>query len=257
MIDPSKREETILKNMGLVLFVVSQMETELPPLMTFEDARQCGYLGLILAVDSYDERLSGFSTYAVMKIRAAVMEGMEEYSLLNRSQRRRAAGWEKARLDLEKASGGAPAGTEEVAQYLSVSVNRGRMWERYAQAETIYLESCREIDLWRLREDEARAEDAMEAEMESDELRHAMKALAPEEKLVIEQLYFLGRSQREVQQRYGIGKNYLRDVKRIALRKMRLIMENEGVPPLSLQDAEMEEGRKRPRKTGKIQAAHA
>ncbi len=257
MLDPSKREETILNNMGLVLFALTQMETEFPPLMSYDDARQSGYLGLILAVDSYDEQQASFSTYALMKIKATIMEAMDDYGYLKRCQRRRAASWDRARREVEADQGEELAGMEEISRHLDISVTRGRTWERYTKVEFVYLDSCREIDLWRLREDEAKADAEMETRLESDELRNAMKALSPEEKTIIEQIFFLNRSQREIQERYGIGKNYLRDVKKIALRKMRMTLENEGRPPESLKEAEMEEGRTRPRKTGKMKTARA
>ncbi len=237
MSDQDKREETILSNMGLVPYVVSQMESQLPPLMSFEDAKQCGYEGLIMAVDSYDERLSSFSTYAIMKIRAAIIKGEEAYGELTRAQRRRAASWDKARQEMALLDADVDEEIAEISRHFSVSVNKGRNWERYSRLEVVYLENCPDSQMRLLREDEARIGLSLEMQWESDELKRAISFLSPEEALVIFEIFYKEKSQNAIQKQYGIGKNYLREVKRRALAKLRQTLENGG-RPLAVDEAE-------------------
>lgn len=63
------REELILNNMPLVYHVIHKYY---PKYARDEDVEQCGMIGLIQAVDGYDETKSKFSTYAVTIIRREI-----------------------------------------------------------------------------------------------------------------------------------------------------------------------------------------
>ena len=67
--DPKIREEIIINNMPLVMYIMKEYENTLNSINSYADLVSVGYLALIKAVDQYDGSKSLFSTYAGTAIR--------------------------------------------------------------------------------------------------------------------------------------------------------------------------------------------
>lgn len=74
-----ERDQMILDNRQLIRFTIWFYDLTAPYGMEFEDMVQCGSVGLIEAVDRYDPKIGRFSTYAIVKIRCAILEGFRAY----------------------------------------------------------------------------------------------------------------------------------------------------------------------------------
>src|SRR3990170_5903633 len=87
----SGRGEMILKHMPLVAFVVNRLSTDRSRTLGLdrEDAMSYGVEGLIQAVDGFDDtRGTRFASFAVRRIRGAILDAIRRQDPLPRSLRR-------------------------------------------------------------------------------------------------------------------------------------------------------------------------
>jgi RNA polymerase sigma factor for flagellar operon FliA len=96
------REQLIERHLPLVTFTVNRMTEFLSAgIMEREDAIGYGVKGLISAVDNYDaSKGTTFSTYAVMRIRGAIIDAARAMDILPRTQRQRIKDVEQTSWDL-------------------------------------------------------------------------------------------------------------------------------------------------------------
>lgn len=78
MIDTSV-QQLIINNMALVPYTLEQLHPILPAGMSPEDALQCGYVGLVEAARRFQPGSFRFSTFAVQRIRGAILDGIQSY----------------------------------------------------------------------------------------------------------------------------------------------------------------------------------
>lgn len=89
--DPAIREEIILRFVPLVHYVLGRLGISQNMGADYEDAASQGLLGLIEAVDRYDAKYgTQFSTYATLRIRGKVIDGLRNSDWLSRGARKRA-----------------------------------------------------------------------------------------------------------------------------------------------------------------------
>lgn len=77
--DPLLRDQLAERHLPLVKFVARKMSANLPENIEFDDLVSWGCLGLLDALDKFDPaREVKFSTYAVTRIRGAVLDGLQQ-----------------------------------------------------------------------------------------------------------------------------------------------------------------------------------
>ncbi len=122
--DPSLKDELVMQYAPLVKYVVGRLAIGLPNIMDFEDVLSYGTLGLIEAVDRFDPTKGvKFETYAIARIRGAIIDALRSLDRLPRSVRQKARQIEKANVELETTLGRPPT-PDEIAQHLGVSVDK-------------------------------------------------------------------------------------------------------------------------------------
>jgi RNA polymerase sigma factor for flagellar operon FliA len=121
--DEMTRDELIVRNLPLVTFVVSRMSDRTASgTIDREDAIAYGVEGLIQAIDSYDSsRGVTFASFAVRRIRGAVLDAVRKADLLPRSLRRSSREVESATLALAHQIGRWPS-VDEVSAATSIAV---------------------------------------------------------------------------------------------------------------------------------------
>lgn len=98
----ARQQKLIEDNFGLAEAVARQIKKSLPLHIDIDDLVGDGSVGLIKAARDYDEdRGVMFSTYAIPRIRGAIIDGMRERDVLPRSLRRKLKGMNKAKDDIE------------------------------------------------------------------------------------------------------------------------------------------------------------
>ncbi len=116
------REQLILQYVPLVKYVVDKILDRMPPGASQDDLVSFGIFGLIDAVEKYDyNRGVKFQTYAIPRIRGAILDELRTHDHVSRSLRQKAKLLEKAYAETESRLGRA-AKDEEIAQTLSITV---------------------------------------------------------------------------------------------------------------------------------------
>jgi RNA polymerase sigma factor for flagellar operon FliA len=135
------REEMIVRNLPLVTFIVGKMADESggSPLDR-EDAIAYGTEGLIQAVDHYDEsRGVTFASYAIRRIRGAILDAIRRNDLLPRSLRKGTREVEKATLELANMLGRWPT-PRELAMKLGMTLEQVRSLAGHGSSRVVSLE---------------------------------------------------------------------------------------------------------------------
>jgi RNA polymerase sigma factor FliA len=120
--DRAIRDRLILTYAPLVKYVAGRLGSGLPAHVDDGDLVSYGLLGLISAIERYDpERDVKFETYAIARIRGAIIDELRAMDWVPRSVRSRARDIERAIAELEAKIGRAPT-DEEIAEKLGLSV---------------------------------------------------------------------------------------------------------------------------------------
>ncbi|MDB5097842.1 MAG: polymerase, sigma 28 subunit, SigD/FliA/WhiG [Cyanobacteria bacterium RYN_339] len=100
--DPATREKLVLEYLPLVKYVVGRLAVTLPPTVDAEDLVGYGVMGLITAIERFNpERGFKFETFAVSRIRGAIIDELRSQDWLPRSVRQKAKEMEGSIRSLE------------------------------------------------------------------------------------------------------------------------------------------------------------
>jgi RNA polymerase sigma factor for flagellar operon FliA len=120
---PRARERLILHYAPLVKYVASRVGSSLPGTIEQSDLTSYGMFGLIDALEKFDlERGIKFETYAIPRIKGAILDELRALDWVPRSVRHRAREVEKAYAEVEAREKRAPTETE-VAERLGFSLS--------------------------------------------------------------------------------------------------------------------------------------
>ena len=119
--DRAARDRLILTYAPLVKFVAGRLGSGLPAHVDEGDLVSYGLLGLIGAIERYDpDREIKFETYAIARIKGAIIDELRALDWVPRSVRARARDIERAIAELEKKLHRAPT-DEEIADKLGLT----------------------------------------------------------------------------------------------------------------------------------------
>ena len=121
--DHRARERLVLAYSPLVKYVAGRTAAGLPPHVEEADLISYGLSGLIAAIERFDPaREIKFETYAIMRIKGAIIDELRAMDWVPRSVRARAREVERANAKLEHTLQRAPT-DKEIAAEMKVSVN--------------------------------------------------------------------------------------------------------------------------------------
>lgn len=124
--DQKSRDELIIEYSPLVRQVAARVGAGLPSQVEHADLISYGVFGLIDAIDKYDpERPVKFETYAIARIRGAIIDELRSLDWIPRSIRSRAREVERAHADLEAKLHRTP-NAREMADHLEISAEEYR-----------------------------------------------------------------------------------------------------------------------------------
>jgi RNA polymerase sigma factor for flagellar operon FliA len=122
--DSAYRDQLISEYLPYVKRIVHRIAVHLPSTIDIDDLMNVGVIGLIQAVDRYDPRRDNkFMTYAVFRIKGAVLSELRSRDFLSRSNRRKIRDLENTYLRLEQKLG-REVDDGEIAQEMGVSVDQ-------------------------------------------------------------------------------------------------------------------------------------
>jgi RNA polymerase sigma factor for flagellar operon FliA len=214
--DEQARERLVVAYSPLVKFIAGRMASGLPSHVEESDLISYGLLGLIGAIERFDtEREIKFETFAVARVKGAIIDELRSLDWVPRSVRARARDVEKAHRALEAKLQRSPT-DEEMAEKLTITVEefQGILLE-IANSSVLALD-----DLWTFADPEGGSQvsvldtikdpAAMDPESEAqaselkDRLAEAIEHLPERERLVIALYYYENLTLREIGEVLGV-----------------------------------------------------
>ncbi len=124
--EPLLRNRLVMQYAPLVKYVAGRIRTRLPESVDQDDLVSDGVLGLMDAIERFDpERGLTFQTFAVPRIRGAIIDGMRAMDFVPRSVRDKLRAIQQAQVALEARLGRIPEDTE-VAHETGLSLHQVR-----------------------------------------------------------------------------------------------------------------------------------
>ena len=118
------RDTLIIQYIYLVRFVIGRVKISLPATVSIEDVAGYGIEGLINAIERYTiKKNTRFETYALIRIRGAIIDKIRQEDFLPRSLRKKIRDIKIAQEDLKQKLG-RPATTKEIAEYLDMDADK-------------------------------------------------------------------------------------------------------------------------------------
>ena len=118
------RDTLIVQYIYLIRYVVGRIKVSLPPTVSIEDVAGYGVEGLINAIERFSvQKNTRFETYALIRIRGAILDKIRSEDFLPRSVRKKIKDIKNAQEHLKQELGRMPT-TSEVANYLNMDVEK-------------------------------------------------------------------------------------------------------------------------------------
>lgn len=197
--DPMAREKLLTENLSLVHHVARQLSKALAAPADFDELVSCGTIGLMNALEAFEPaRGLAFSTFAVPRIRGAILDELRRQDHVPRSIRRKTREISQARETLTRIFG-RPASDKEVAEQLGLDLDTLWRWQADTEnAVQISLDqSSSEQDGQPYLPPEALSdphedtiEDEINREQEKEILKQALTRLKEQERIVLTLYYF-------------------------------------------------------------------
>lgn len=208
------REEIVHKYLHLVKYVAGRLSASLPPNVELSDLVNDGVLGLLDAIEKYDDsRGVKFETYAITRINGAILDALRTLDWVPRAVRQNARELERAHRELETKLGRAPS-DEETAQHMGLSGDEFATLSRRVRGtavlsleERIPGDRGNEISLADTIRDGTDVTEEIAQREAYAELQEAVKALPPQEASVIRLYYFEGKTLKDIKGVLGVSES--------------------------------------------------
>jgi len=215
--DEEARERLVIAYSPLVKFIAGRMASSLPAHVDEGDLVSYGLLGLISSIERFDpQREIKFETFAVARVKGAIIDELRALDWVPRSVRSRARQMERAHAALEARLGRSPT-DEEMAEKLEISVgDYNDTLLQIANSSVLALD-----DLWTFADpdggggqitvlDTIQDPNALDPEAEAhtselkDRLAEGIESLPERERLVIALYYYENLTLREIGEVLGV-----------------------------------------------------
>ena len=230
---PALRERLILHYSPLVKYVAGRVGVGLPPNIEQADLVSYGIFGLIDAIERFDlERAIKFETYAISRIRGAIIDELRSIDWIPRSVRSKAREVEKAYSSLEAQLHRTP--TEiEVAEHMGIALSDlHSIFSQVSYVNVVALDELLSVggekgDKLSLVDtlEDTKAEDpvgAFEAEETKYLLAQAINTLPEREKIVVTLYYYEGLTLAEIGRVLGVTESRICQMHTKAVMQMRV-----------------------------------
>ena len=183
--DQDLRNRLVIRYSPLVKYVAGRIRPGLPQSVDMSDLISDGVLGLMDAIEKFEpERGLQFQTYAVPRIRGAILDGLRATDWVPRAVRAKIRDVERAQTELEHRLGRTPR-DREIAAELTISVRELR--DLYSQASYTGVAYLDEVGMG------GDSGPSMNLDTEDKEMRAALVAAIrqlPERDQIIVTLYY-------------------------------------------------------------------
>lgn len=223
--DPGLRNRLVLQYAPLVKYVAGRLRTRMPESVEQDDLVSDGVLGLMDAIERFEpNRGLSFQTFAVPRIRGAIIDGMRSMDFVPRSVRDKLRTIARARVTLEERLGRIPEDVE-VAVEAGIDVQQLRDLTRQATSNHANLDDFDLAD-----ELSSVADHRIEQTDMRTSLMRVVQQLRERDQIIIALYYFEGLTLAEIGQVLNITESRVSQVHRRATGLMRaMLVEHEMV----------------------------
>ena len=205
--EPALRNRLVVQYSPLVKYVAGRMRSRLPHSVDQDDLVSDGVLGLMDAIERFDpSRGLSFQTFAVPRIRGAIIDGLRSMDFVPRSVRDKVRIVQQASLKLEERLGRLPD-DEEVAREVGVPVQQVRDLTKQASSNHANLDDFELAD-----ELASAADDSVEQGDVSASLRRVIAELNERDQVVIALYYFEGLTLADIGKVLGVTESRISQV---------------------------------------------
>jgi RNA polymerase sigma factor for flagellar operon FliA len=214
--DPALRNRLVLQYAPLVKYVAGRLRTRMPDSVEQDDLVSDGVLGLMDAIERFEPaRGLSFQTFAVPRIRGAIIDGMRSMDFVPRSVRDKLRVVHRAQVSLEQKLGRTPDDTE-VASEVGIPVQQLRDLSRQASSNHANLDDFDLAD-----ELSQAADHRVEQGDVNASLMRVVHQLVERDQVIIALYYFEGLTLAEIGQVLGVTESRVSQVHRRATTTLR------------------------------------
>lgn len=223
--DVAARRELLSRYIGLVHHAAREVAPRVRDAVSLDELFSAGSLGLLQAMEGFDpDRGLAFSTFAMRRIRGAILDELRSRDPLSRADRSQVRRMEAAVAELEQRLGRSPS-SGEIAGHLGIDHETvARLRQRTAAVGAVSLEGepgGRTL-ADRLGDE---GDQVIHAELEATEragaLQAALDALPPRERLILARSYFEERPLRQIAKELGVTESRVCQLRAQALARLR------------------------------------
>ena len=236
---PELRDKLIVSYLPLVKYVLGRISLYLPPHLDTDDLTISGVIGLIKSVEEFDlSRKIEFTTFAVPRIRGAILDELRSHDWVPRSARKKAAVITSAVNTLMQSSDEPPT-REAIASELAVSAeDLERMMAEVSFATFLSLEGLHsETDDGQMKMVDSiknpKAGNPL-GELEGTEEEHmlasAISSLPRQEKIVVMLYYYQNMMLKEIAKLLNLSKSRVSQIHNKAVATLRAKMRSMSIP---------------------------
>ena len=228
----AQREALLTQHLGLVHHVARQLARGLSTAAELDELVSAGGVGLIQAVDSFDtKRGLSFSTYAVPRIRGAILDELRKKDHMPRNVRRRTREIARARDTLTGRLQREPS-ENELSAHLQVSTDVLRKWEFDSDASAVTSldqpirggEASSMLGDMMADDRAPSLDDLLTHEYEVEQLKQAIGQLKQQERTVLALNYFEELKLQDIATVLGVSVCRVSQIRTAALAKLRVIL---------------------------------
>lgn len=202
--------------------IVNRIVRHLPPSVSKDDLTNVGLIGLMDAIKRYEpERDNKFMTYAIFRIKGAILSELRKRDFLKRTTRKNVKNYEKTKLCLERVLG-RNAKEDEIAKEMGISLER--LWE-IKKNSTISLVNIEEMP-YDTKDNRLNPLEKLCKEEEKMILKKAIDSLNEKQKQVIKMYYQDGLPMRKIGENLGCTESNICQIHSMAINNLRLKMNN-------------------------------
>jgi RNA polymerase sigma factor for flagellar operon FliA len=226
-----QREESLRRYAPLVKYVVDRIATSLPKSIEKEDLVNTAIIGLFDALEKYDpDRGTKFETYAIWRIKGAVLDELRSLDWVSRTTRRKARNLERICCALDQKLG-RTATEPEIAKEMGITLHELlRLIEEVRGSVVLSLDQAIPVDedhdltgLADMIEDDDSPNALAKIEEEENKklLLHAINNLSEQERLVVALYYYEEMTLKEIGETLMISESRVSQIHTKAILRLR------------------------------------
>lgn len=227
--DKHSRDALIVQYIYLVRYVVGRVKVSLPSVISVEDIAGYGVEGLINAVERFSpQKNTRFETYALIRIRGAILDKIRAQDFLPRSVRKKIKDIKQATETLKQDLGRIPT-TSEIANYLDMDVEKvNQIISEDVTVTSIYdkrggsEDSMEIIDT--IESDKLNPQERMEEKNVKTDLQKALQRLPERERVLMVLYYQENMTMKEIGETLGMSESRVCQLHAQAIMKLKNIL---------------------------------